>query len=43
MAVKARQLGYKAMIVPEDNVTEAAVVNNIDVYGGQAIWYDEAT
>ncbi len=37
MAVKARQLGYKAMIVPEDNVTEAAVVNNIDVYGVKSL------
>ena len=33
MAVMARQMGFKRLIVPEDNVTEAAVVNNIEVYG----------
>lgn len=33
MAILARKLGMKRMIVPEENVTEAAVVNNIDVYG----------
>ncbi|MDE6177866.1 MAG: YifB family Mg chelatase-like AAA ATPase [Duncaniella sp.] len=33
MAIKARQLGFKGMIVPEANATEAAVVNNLDVYG----------
>ncbi len=33
MAIKARELGYKGMIVPRANVTEAAVVNNLDVYG----------
>ncbi|MDE6268179.1 MAG: YifB family Mg chelatase-like AAA ATPase [Muribaculaceae bacterium] len=33
MAIKARELGFKGMIVPEANVREAAVVNNIDVYG----------
>ena len=33
MAVKAREMGFKRLIVPEANVTEAAVVNNIDVYG----------
>lgn len=33
MAVKARQMGIKRLIVPEANVTEAAVVNNIEVYG----------
>lgn len=37
MAIKARQLGYKGMIVPKDNVTEAAVVNNIDVYGVESL------
>lgn len=35
MAVKARQLGFKKLIVPEGNVTEAAVVNNLDVYGAR--------
>ena len=33
MAIKARELGFKGMIVPRANVTEAAVVNNLDVYG----------
>lgn len=33
VAIMARQMGYRRLIVPEENVTEAAVVNNIDVYG----------
>lgn len=33
MAMLARKVGYKAMIVPAANATEAAVVDNIDVYG----------
>lgn len=33
MAIEARARGYKGMIVPEANATEAAVVNNVDVYG----------
>ena len=33
IAVLARKLGFKKLIVPKDNVTEAAVVNRIDVYG----------
>lgn len=33
MAIKAREMGFKGMIVPQANVTEAAVVNNLDVYG----------
>lgn len=33
MAIKARELGFKGMIVPEANATEAAVVNNLEVYG----------
>ena len=33
MAVKARELGFKRLIVPLENVTEAAVVNKIEVYG----------
>lgn len=32
-AIKARELGMKFLIVPEDNVTEAAVVKDIIVYG----------
>ena len=33
MAIKAREAGFKGMIVPKANATEAAVVNNLDVYG----------
>ncbi|MCH5223806.1 MAG: YifB family Mg chelatase-like AAA ATPase [Muribaculaceae bacterium] len=33
MAIKARELGFKRLIVPEANVTEAAVVNKIEVFG----------
>lgn len=33
MAIKAREAGFKGMIVPKANVTEAAVVNNLEVYG----------
>ena len=32
-AIKARELGFKKLIVPEANVTEAAVVNKIEVFG----------
>ncbi len=37
MAIKARELGFKGLIVPQENVREAAVVNNLDVYGVQHI------
>lgn len=33
IAIKAREMGFKGLIVPEANVREAAVVNNLDVYG----------
>ena len=33
MAIKAREMGFKGLIVPHENVREAAVVNNLDVYG----------
>ncbi len=33
MAIEARRLGYKGLILPEANATEAAVVNNLEVYG----------
>ncbi|MDE6297561.1 MAG: YifB family Mg chelatase-like AAA ATPase [Muribaculaceae bacterium] len=33
MAIKAREMGIKKLIVPAENVTEAAVVNRIEVYG----------
>ena len=37
IAVKARELGYKRLIVPRQNIREAAVVNNMDVYGASNI------
>ena len=33
MAIMAREQGFKRMIVPQANATEAAVVNNLNVYG----------
>lgn len=33
MAIKARELGFDGLIVPHDNAREAAVVNNLAVYG----------
>lgn len=33
IAILARELGFKGMIVPRQNAREAAVVNNLDVYG----------
>lgn len=33
IAIKAREMGFKGLIVPDANVREAAVVNNLDVYG----------
>lgn len=33
MAIMARKAGFKGMIVPKANETEAAVVNDIDIYG----------
>ena len=33
IAIKARALKYRGLIVPQQNVREAAVVNNLDVYG----------
>lgn len=37
MAIKAREMGLKGMIVPSANVTEAAVVNNLDVFGADTL------
>lgn len=37
MAVKARAMGFKKLIVPAANVTEAAVVNRIEVYGVESL------
>ncbi len=33
VAIRARKEHFKGLIVPADNVREAAVVNNLDVYG----------
>ncbi|MDE6121335.1 MAG: ATP-binding protein, partial [Muribaculaceae bacterium] len=33
MAIEARARGFKGLIVPEANASEAAVVNNLEVYG----------
>ncbi|WP_029906366.1 YifB family Mg chelatase-like AAA ATPase [Prevotella sp. 10(H)] len=33
IAIKARELGFKGLILPNKNAKEAAVVNNLDVYG----------
>jgi len=33
IAIKARELGFKGLIVPHRNAREAAVVNNLEVYG----------
>ncbi len=35
MAILAQSLGFKGMIVPESNATEAAVVNNLCVHGAE--------
>ncbi|MBE6288018.1 MAG: ATP-binding protein [Mediterranea massiliensis] len=37
IAIKARELGYKGIIVPQQNAREAAVVNNLEVYGATNI------
>ncbi len=33
IAIRARKEKFKGLIVPEENIREAAVVNNLDVYG----------
>ena len=37
IAIKAREEGFKGLILPMQNVCEAAVVNNLDVYGVESI------
>ncbi|MBR2882570.1 MAG: YifB family Mg chelatase-like AAA ATPase, partial [Prevotella sp.] len=37
IAIKARAEKFKGLIVPKQNIREAAVVNNIDVYGVDSI------
>lgn len=36
-AIRARELGFKRLIVPEANATEAAVVNRLEVYGAASL------
>lgn len=33
IAIKARELGYKALFVPKSNAREAAVVDTLEIYG----------
>ena len=33
IAIKAREEGFEGLIVPQQNAREAAVVNNLNVYG----------
>lgn len=37
MAIKAREMKLDGMIVPKQNATEAAVVNNLNVYGVESL------
>ena len=37
IAIEARKQKYKGLIVPVQNVREAAVVNNLDVYGMESL------
>ena len=37
IAILARELGFKGMIVPQQNAREAAVVNNLEVFGVENI------
>lgn len=37
IAIKAREEGYKGFILPRQNAREAAVVNNLEVYGAETI------
>ena len=37
IAIKAREDGYKGFILPKQNAREAAVVNNLEVYGVESI------
>ena len=37
IAIKARQLGYEGLILPQANAHEAAVVNRLKVYGAQTL------
>ena len=38
IAIRARAEHYKGLIVPKQNIREAAVVNNLNVYGMESLW-----
>jgi len=37
IAIQARKEGFKGIILPESNVNEAAIVNDLDVYGARTL------
>jgi len=37
IAIQAREEGFKGIILPKQNTHEAAIVNNLDVYGVENI------
>lgn len=37
IAIKAREEGFKGLIIPKQNAREAAVVNDLEVYGAESI------
>jgi magnesium chelatase family protein len=37
IAIQARKEGFKGLIVPKGNVMEAAIVDNLDVYGAEGL------
>lgn len=37
IAIQAREEGFKGIILPKQNTREAAIVNNLDVYGAENI------
>lgn len=37
IAIEARRLKYKGIIVPRENAREAAIVNNLEVYGAENV------
>lgn len=37
MAIKARQLNFRGLIIPEENVAEAAVVDGLEVLGAKSL------
>lgn len=37
IAIEAREEGFRGLILPEENASEAAIVNNMDVYGVKSL------